>query len=69
VRSSFDLEARMEDDSVVITVRDRGSWREPRPGTHRGRGLGIMRATMDSVDVRSTDDGTEVVLRRRLEGS
>jgi anti-sigma regulatory factor (Ser/Thr protein kinase)/putative methionine-R-sulfoxide reductase with GAF domain len=66
VRSTFDLEARMEDGTVVVVVRDHGNWREPRTGTHRGRGLGIMRATMDSVDVRSTDQGTEVILRRRL---
>jgi anti-sigma regulatory factor (Ser/Thr protein kinase) len=51
---------------AVVTVRDFGSWREAR-GEHRGRGMVLMGGLMDSVDVDSTDDGTEVRLTRRLE--
>jgi anti-sigma regulatory factor (Ser/Thr protein kinase)/putative methionine-R-sulfoxide reductase with GAF domain len=51
---------------AVVTVRDYGSWREAR-GEHRGRGMVLMGGLMDSVDVDSTDDGTEVRLTRRLE--
>ena len=46
-------------------MRDGGRWRAPR-GTHRGRGLPLMRALMETVDVQHTDDGTVVVLERTL---
>ena len=52
---------------IRISVRDHGQWREPR-GTNRGRGLVLMRALMESVEVEHTDDGTLVVLERTLGG-
>jgi anti-sigma regulatory factor (Ser/Thr protein kinase) len=64
-RATFDLEAQAEGGRVRIVVRDRGRWREPR-GSDRGRGLPIMRAVMDEVEVRQADDGTEVILTRTL---
>jgi serine phosphatase RsbU (regulator of sigma subunit)/anti-sigma regulatory factor (Ser/Thr protein kinase) len=63
--ATFDLEARVEAGVVVFEIRDRGRWREPR-GTHRGRGITMMRALMESVDVNHDEHGTKVVLRRRL---
>jgi anti-sigma regulatory factor (Ser/Thr protein kinase) len=46
-------------------VRDGGRWRTARaPGG--GRGLEIMRALVDSVDVNSDDDGTIVTMTKRL---
>jgi anti-sigma regulatory factor (Ser/Thr protein kinase)/putative methionine-R-sulfoxide reductase with GAF domain len=65
VAAGFEITARLDGDDVEVAVRDAGRWREAR-GRHRGRGLGIMRAAMDAVDVRSTGNGTEVVMRRRL---
>ena len=50
---------------IRLTVRDGGRWRAPR-GTHRGRGLPLMRALMETVDVQHGDDGTVVVLERTL---
>jgi len=50
---------------VTLVVRDHGSWREPR-GQHRGRGLAMIEAAADELDVRSTADGTELIMRRRL---
>ena len=35
-------------------------------GSHRGRGLPLMRALMDAVDVDHGEDGTVVVLERAL---
>jgi anti-sigma regulatory factor (Ser/Thr protein kinase) len=46
-------------------VRDEGRWRPPR-GSHRGRGLPLMRALMETVDVEHGDAGTVVVLERTL---
>ncbi len=62
---ALDLEASRAGDEAVVVIRDAGRWRQPR-GRHRGRGMAIMQTSMDSVDYRRTDNGTEVVLRRRI---
>jgi GAF domain-containing protein/anti-sigma regulatory factor (Ser/Thr protein kinase) len=62
---AFDLEARRSGDVIEIVVRDHGQWRTPR-GVHRGRGLPLMEALMDSVAVDRGDAGTTVVLRRAV---
>jgi anti-sigma regulatory factor (Ser/Thr protein kinase) len=63
--ASYDVEASAQGGVVTFVIRDRGRWRAPR-GTHRGRGITMMRALMESVDVNHSDDGTTVVLTRRL---
>jgi anti-sigma regulatory factor (Ser/Thr protein kinase) len=65
-RHSFELDAIYHDGRVRVTIRDCGRWRPPR-GTHRGRGVMMMRGLMDSVDIEHTDEGTTVVLERALE--
>ena len=52
---------------VCFTVMDRGRWlpADPDPG-RRGRGLLMMRACMDTVELEATDAGTTVLLDRRL---
>jgi GAF domain-containing protein/anti-sigma regulatory factor (Ser/Thr protein kinase) len=67
-QASFELEATDEAGRVRITVRDHGQWRAPR-GSNRGRGLVLMRALMDHVDVRHEQDGTVVVLERSLKAA
>jgi GAF domain-containing protein/anti-sigma regulatory factor (Ser/Thr protein kinase) len=62
---AFEVEAARIGAIIEVTVSDRGRWRSPR-GTHRGRGLPMMRALMDSVQVDQTADGTAVTLRRTL---
>jgi serine phosphatase RsbU (regulator of sigma subunit)/anti-sigma regulatory factor (Ser/Thr protein kinase) len=64
-REAFEVEATYRDGVVRVIVRDRGRWRPPR-GTNRGRGLLLMEAMMERVDVRHTEDGTQVVLERTL---
>jgi len=61
----FDVHVHRDGDAVEIVVRDRGRWR-PARGRHRGRGLGVMRATMDSVELHKATVGSEVRMRRRL---
>ncbi len=63
--AAFRIEASRVDSDVLIIVRDFGGWREPR-GTDRGRGLPLMEALMDSVQVDPSSEGTTVQLRRRL---
>jgi anti-sigma regulatory factor (Ser/Thr protein kinase) len=55
-------------NEAVIWVRDFGSWR-PARGSHRGRGMLLMKGLMDSVDVDAGDEGTTVRLARRLAGA
>lgn len=66
-RASFELEARAERGVVTLAVRDSGRWRPPR-GDNRGRGLMIIKASMDDVEIRPSATGTEVLMSRRLRG-
>ena len=58
--------AVLDDGEVEITVRDRGHWRDQRPPSDQGRGLDLIGALMDDVQLETTPDGTIVRLRRRL---
>jgi PAS domain S-box-containing protein len=51
--------------SIEVVVRDHGAWRPPRESS-RGRGLPLMNALMDSVEVEPGPNGTTVTLRRAL---
>jgi serine phosphatase RsbU (regulator of sigma subunit)/anti-sigma regulatory factor (Ser/Thr protein kinase) len=64
-QATYEVLGFYEDGAVVFEVRDRGTWREPR-GQHRGRGLAMMRALMETVDVTQDKEGTRVVLRTTL---
>jgi anti-sigma regulatory factor (Ser/Thr protein kinase) len=63
----FELDGRLEGRDVDIIVRDYGAWRAPRDGD-QGRGISLMRALMDSVEVEPGPEGTIVRLRRQLNG-
>jgi anti-sigma regulatory factor (Ser/Thr protein kinase) len=63
---TFDVEAVFADGRIAVTIRDHGRWRPPR-GVNRGRGLPLMQALMEHVDVNHTDEGTVVVLERTLQ--
>ncbi|WP_262287324.1 SpoIIE family protein phosphatase [Micromonospora sp. MA102] len=59
------VEVTIEDRTVTATVRDSGRWKESTGSTLRGRGLALIQA-LGEMTVTRTDDGTELVLRRRL---
>jgi PAS domain S-box-containing protein len=61
----FQISGQVEGRRVEISVRDFGAWRAPREGD-RGRGLSLMRALMDTVDVVPTAEGTTVRMHRTL---
>jgi anti-sigma regulatory factor (Ser/Thr protein kinase) len=63
--AGFELEAEHAAGEICLTVRDRGHWRDAR-GVHRGRGLPIMEALMDTVDIQHSPVGTAVQMRRAL---
>ena len=57
------VELSMLDDSLVVAVRDFGSWRAvPHDDPDRGRGYEIMRALSERVDIESGPDGTIVTM-------
>ena len=62
---TFVLEGHLDDQTVVLIVRDAGRWSEVR-ARGRGRGLKLMEAMMDSVQLSFSSEGTIVVLRRTL---
>jgi anti-sigma regulatory factor (Ser/Thr protein kinase) len=63
--AEFSLRATARDGQLSFVVTDAGRWRAPR-GQDRGRGLTIIRAAMDDVEVNSAETGTEIVMRRKL---
>ena len=63
--ATFTIDCAREDTDVRIVVRDTGGWREAR-SYGRGRGLGIMRALVDTVEVDRGAQGTTVTLSKRL---
>jgi anti-sigma regulatory factor (Ser/Thr protein kinase) len=63
--ATVDVNAEFDGSEVVVTVADSGGWREQRDDD-RGRGLDLIRALMDSVEVEPGPEGTIVRMRKRL---
>ncbi|MGH2716650.1 MAG: ATP-binding SpoIIE family protein phosphatase, partial [Thermoleophilaceae bacterium] len=68
---SFTIDGRMENGKVVLEVSDHGTWIERPEGglPHRGRGLALMKALMDAVQLSHDGGGTTVRLERGVERS
>jgi serine phosphatase RsbU (regulator of sigma subunit)/anti-sigma regulatory factor (Ser/Thr protein kinase) len=63
--ATFTVGCEQQDRQVTVTVRDAGRWRTSSP-PGGGRGLEIMHALVDSVEVSSDDAGTVVTMTKRL---
>lgn len=63
--NTFHVEVTSHHRDVTVIVRDWGTWRPPR-GTNRGRGIKMMEALADSVDIDRSEQGTTVVIRHHL---
>jgi len=65
-RGTVEVRAQFgHDGSVEVDVTDHGRWRVPPPAlTMRGRGLLLMRESVDSVEIDRSANGTTVHLRR-----
>ena len=64
--AEFTFHAGLSDGVLTITVQDEGSWR-PARGSHRGRGIALMKQLMEDVQVDSDAGGTKVTMRRKVE--
>ncbi len=62
------VHAVRNDEEVLISVSDHGNWRPPRDDGG-GRGLPLMRALTDRVEVEPNEKGTTVHLHMSLAGS
>ncbi|MEV7097826.1 SpoIIE family protein phosphatase [Amycolatopsis sp. NPDC051045] len=62
------LAARLTGGHLVVTVTDRGQWKQPPPDNHvlRGRGVPMMEALADAVSFRHDATGTTVTLEWRI---
>ncbi|MEV4055271.1 SpoIIE family protein phosphatase [Amycolatopsis sp. NPDC049688] len=62
------LTARLTGGHLVVTVTDRGRWKQPPPDNHvlRGRGVPMMEALADTVAFRHDAAGTTVTLEWRI---
>jgi len=65
-RGTFRVRVERIGGLVEVRVSDSGQWRAAR-GQHRGRGLKIMEAAMDSLEIRPRAGGTEILMRRRVQ--
>jgi PAS domain S-box-containing protein len=63
---SFTIDAQMENGKVMLEVSDHGSWIDRPEGglPHRGRGIALMEALMDAVQLTHGGDGTTVRMER-----
>jgi signal transduction histidine kinase/DNA-binding response OmpR family regulator len=59
------IEASVDDESVLVTVRDTGSWRPATSAGFRGRGL-VLIGALSELSVARTETGTAVTLRRPI---
>jgi PAS domain S-box-containing protein len=68
---SFTIDAHMENGKVVLEVTDRGTWIERPEGglPHRGRGIALMNALMDAVQLTHGGEGTTVRMERGVKRS
>jgi anti-sigma regulatory factor (Ser/Thr protein kinase) len=63
-----DVEATAGAGTIGVVVRDDGTWHGAGRRAGGGRGIGLMARFMDVVEVHRHPHGTEVRMRRRLDG-
>ncbi|MEV4417929.1 SpoIIE family protein phosphatase [Catellatospora sp. NPDC049609] len=62
----IELRAEAYANHLRLVVADTGRWKTPTVNTDRGRGVGLMRAMMQQVDINSSSTGTTVDMYTRI---
>jgi PAS domain S-box-containing protein len=65
---AISLRATAVGDGLQVTVTDTGAWKTPRDsaGSHRGRGISLMRHLMEDLNIQSSGTGTTVHMYARI---
>ncbi len=58
----IDVRARIDQDVLIVTVADQGRWATLEERADGGRGLRLIQALVDGLDLRTTDGGTVITL-------
>lgn len=58
----IDVRARIDQDVLIVTVADQGRWATLAERADDGRGLRLIQALVDGLDLRSTENGTVFTL-------
>ncbi|SNS47289.1 ATP-binding protein [Rhodococcoides kyotonense] len=61
-RGEMTLTAIHEQDTLTVTIADTGTWQPPTPTPDRSRGLALIDAVSDRVELESTEAGTVVTM-------
>jgi anti-sigma regulatory factor (Ser/Thr protein kinase) len=64
---TMEVRMTMGGGRLVASVRDFGRWRAHGSTEGRGRGIRLIGALMDQVDLHSSEDGTEVTMVKAIE--
>jgi anti-sigma regulatory factor (Ser/Thr protein kinase) len=62
-RGTVRIRATIDNKQVLLNIEDSGRWRATKHQEERGRGIPLMRALMDGVEIRSDRTSTKVKLR------
>jgi PAS domain S-box-containing protein len=68
IDGTISLQATAVGDGLQVTVTDTGAWRTPgdTAGSHRGRGISLMRHLMEDLNIHSSGSGTTVHMYARI---
>jgi PAS domain S-box-containing protein len=68
IDGTISLQATAVGDGLQVTVTDTGAWRTPADtaGSHRGRGISLMRHLMEDLNIHSSGSGTTVHMYARI---
>ena len=59
-KGDFNLRLSLREGKVLGEVQDLGAWRDCNPAAERGRGLAILRATTQQLELNRSPHGTTV---------
>ena len=65
-RPTIEITGELAGETIALTIRDHGSWREARPMRDRGLGLRLISGLSDELSIKPAPDGTRVTVAWQL---